>query len=99
MPVTLKINFVIMSFCEDDKAHEVQSLARFIEPNKADACGLVDCIKRELLPLGVANMMDKESVLGSKRILVRVGTVGAVVNIAEPNGVKGRMKRELLWLN
>ena len=68
MPVTLKINFVIMSFCEDDKAHEVRSLARFIEPNtnKADACGLVDCMKRELLPLGVANVMDKESVLGSK---------------------------------
>ena len=92
--------FVIMCFSKDDKAREVRSFARYLsveEPNKVDACGLIDCIKLTLQTLGVDNVMDKESVLGSKPILVGVGTDG--VNIAQANGVKGRMQRELPWLN
>ena len=43
-------------------------------------------------------MLDKGTVLGGKPILIGVGTDGASVNIAEQNGMKGKMQRELPWL-
>ena len=43
-------------------------------------------------------MLNKGIVLGGKHILIGVGTDGASVNIAEQNGMKGTMQRELPWL-
>ena len=49
---------------------------------------------------GVDNILDRLSVLGvqGKPILIGGGTDGASVNIAEHNGMKGKLQKELPWL-
>lgn len=92
---------VIMSFRKDDIAGEVGSFSRFFsikEPMKADADDLIVCLQQALQALGVDNVLSKASVLRSKPILIGGGTDGASVNIAEQNGMKGKMQRELPWL-
>lgn len=92
---------VIMSFCKDDSAGEVRSFARYFSievPTKADSDGLIACLQRSLQALGVDNLLSKESVLAGKPILIGGGTDGASVNVAEQNGMKGKMQRELPWL-
>ena len=49
--------------------------------------------------MGVTNVLDKSNVLGAKPILVGGGTDGASVNIAEQNGMKGKLQRELPWVS
>ena len=65
---------------------------------KANANGLIACLQQALQALGVDNLLSKASVLGSKPILIGGGTDGASVNIAEQNGMKGKLQRELPWL-
>ena len=92
---------VIMTFCKDDSAGQVKSLARYFsvkEPKKADADGLIACLQEALQALGVDDVLNKTSVLSSKPILIGVGTDGASVNISGQNGMKGRMQHELPWL-
>ena len=88
---------VIMTFYKDDMVGEVKSVARYLSveiPKKADA-GLILCLQRLLQALGVENLL---SVLQSKPILVGGDTGGASVNIADQNGMKGKLQRELPWL-
>ena len=92
---------VIMTFCKDDIAGEVRSFARYFSievPTRANASGLIACLQQTLQTLGVDNGLNKGIVLGGKPILIGVGTDGASVNIAEQNGMKGTMQRELPWL-
>ena len=92
---------VIMSFRKDDTAGEVGTFARYFsieEPTKADADGLIVCLQQALQALGADNVLSKASVLGSKPILIGGGTDGASVNIAEQNGMKEKIQRELPWL-
>ena len=69
-------------------------------PTKADASGLVQCLSDSLLPLGVLDILDLESLLGveGKPILVGGGTDGAKVNVAEQNGMRGIMQSAHPWL-
>ena len=92
---------VIMTFCKDEVAGEVRSFARYFSievPTRTDASGLIACLQQTLQTLGVGNVVDKGTVLGGKPILIGVGTDGASVNIAEQNGMMGKMQRELSWL-
>ena len=92
---------VIMTFCKDDSASQVKSLARYFsvkEPKKADVDGLIACLQEALQALGVDDVLNKTSVLSSKPILIGGGTDGASVNISGQNGMKGRMQHELPWL-
>ena len=70
-------------------------------PTKADADGLLNCLGRGLSSLGITNILDKSRVLGvtGKPILVGGGTDGASVNVAEQNGMRGKLQRELPWVS
>ena len=88
---------VILTSTRDEVTQEIKSCARFLSvevPTKADADGLIQSLSRGLSPLGVTNVLDKSNVLGVKPILVGGGTDGASVNIAEQNGMKGKLQRE-----
>ena len=92
-----------MYCAQDDATQEVRSCIRFLSvevPTKADATGLIKCAENALRKLGVDNILDRSSVLGVQNmpILIGGGTDGASVNIAEHNGMKGKMQRELPWL-
>ena len=67
-------------------------------PKKANADGLIACLQQTLQALGIDDVLSKASVLGSKPILFGGDTDGASVNVAEQNGMKGKMHRELPWL-
>lgn len=93
---------VILTSTRDEVTQEIKSCARFLSvevPTKADADGLIQSLSRGLSPLGVTNVLDKSNVLGAKPILVGGGTDGASVNIAEQNGMKGKLQRELPWVS
>ncbi len=70
-------------------------------PTKADANGLLNCLSRGLLRLGISDILDKNGVLGvtDRPILVGAGTDGASVNVAEQNGMKRILQRELPWVS
>ena len=87
-----------MSFCKDDIAGEVRSFARYFNvdvPKKVNADGLIACLQQTLQALGIDDVLSKANVLGSKPILIGWCTDGAAVNVAEQNGMKGKMHQEL----
>ena len=59
---------------------------------------LIARLQQTLQALGIDDELNKASVLGSKPILIGGGTDGALVNVAEQNGMKGKIHRELPWL-
>ena len=69
-------------------------------PDRADAGGLLLCIKDAFKPLGVSDLLDKASVLGVQNMPVLVGgsSDGASVNLSELNGVRGQLQKALPWL-
>ena len=92
---------VFMTFHKDDTAGVVGSFARYFSiqvSTRADADGLIVCLQQPLQPLGFQDVLSKASVLGAKSILIGGGTDGALVNIADQNGMKGKMQQELPWL-
>lgn len=95
---------VLIQYCtQDAAAQEMRSCVRYLSlevPMKADADGVIKCIGNSLQVLGVDNILDRSSVVGAqgKPILIGGGTDGASVNIAEKNGMKGKLQKELPWL-
>ena len=63
--------------------------------------GLIQCHGDALQILGIDNILDRTSVLGveGQLVLVGGGTDGASVNIAEENGMKRKLQKELPWLH
>ena len=80
-------------FCkQDDTLQEIRTCARYLcvlEPTRADADGLVECLCRALKSTGVENLLERENVLSSRElpVLVSCGTDGASVNISHQNGM------------
>ena len=70
-------------------------------PAKADADGLIKCVRNALQTLGVDNILDQLSVLGvkGKPILIGGGTNGVSVNIAEHSGMKAAKGARLAVLD
>ena len=96
---------VLVQYCtQDDTAQEMRSCVRYLSlevPSKADADGLIKCNGNALRTLGVDNILDRPSVLGvqGKPILIGGGGIdGASINIAEHNGMKRKLQKELPWL-
>ena len=95
---------VLVQYCtQDAAAQEMRSCVRYLSlevPTKSDADGLIKCVGNALQTLGVENILDRSSVLGvqGKPILIGGGTDSASVNIAEHNGMKGKLQKELPWL-
>lgn len=79
-----------MTFCKDNSAGQVKSLAVYFsikEPKKADTDSLIACLQETLQALGV-DVLTKTSVLDSKPILIGGGTDGASVNISGQNEMR-----------
>ena len=95
---------IVLVYCYKDEANEeLTARTRYLSlhrPQKADASGLLLCVGEAVMLLGVENVLDKDSVLGveGKPVLVGVGTDGATVNVAQQNGLRGKMQRALPWL-
>ena len=95
---------LLVQYCQlDNDSEEVISCSRFlklVEPRKADANGLVECLGKGLQVMGVSDISDSEQVLNveGKPILVGVGTDGASVNISDQNGMRGILQRNHPWL-
>ena len=92
---------VVVLYCQKDDAKE--SCARYftvIEPNKADADGLILCLGKALQSMGVEDILDSGCILGVRGHPVLVGgdTDGASVNISEQNGMRGKLQRIIPWL-
>ena len=96
---------VLVQYCAlDDTAQEMRSCVRYLSlqvPIKANADGLIRCLGDALLVLGTDNILDQSSVLKveGKPLLVGGATDGASVNVAEQNGMKGKLQKELPWLH
>ena len=86
---------ILVQYCHlDNDLDEIKSCSRFlkiIEPKKADANGLVECLGKGLQVMGVSDIFDSEKILEveGKPVLVGVSTDGASVNISEQNGMRG----------
>ena len=94
---------ILLSCKKDDTAEEIKSYARFFSvatPDKGDASGLVKCLSQSLSPLGIADVLDQDSLLGAeeKPVLVGGGTDAASVNVAQQNGLRGMMQNAHPWL-
>ena len=90
----------IMGFCKDSGCNsgEVGSFARFFSvqvPTRADSDGLIVCLNQAVQLFGINSVLEKADVLGSRPILIGGGTDGASVNIAQQNGMQGKMQRAL----
>ena len=92
-----------MYFAKDDSTMEVTPRAccwSMCNPDKANAAGLLVCLQDSLKSLGVEDILDRGSVLEvqNKPVLVAASTDGAAVNVAQQNGLRGRMQSLLPWL-
>ena len=91
-------------FCkQDDTQQQKRTCARYfcvLEPTKADADGLVECLSRALKSIGIENLLERESVLSAHElpVLVGCGTDGASVNVSDQNGMRGKLQAALPWL-
>ena len=57
--------FVILFCKRDDSLQEIRTCARYfcvLEPTKADADGLVECLCRTLKSMGIENLLERERV-------------------------------------
>ncbi len=97
----------VMLFCrKNDTLQEIQTCARFfcvMEPSKADADGLVDCLSTALKRMGIKNLLEREDVLkhpsdSELPVLVGCGTDGAAVNVSGQNGMRGKIQAALPWV-
>ena len=83
---------IVIVYCNiDDVDEEITSTSRFLSlhvPQKADANGLLACVRDAMYPLEVENAMDPESVLAvdTHPVLVGIGTDGASVNLGVCGG-------------
>ena len=95
--------FVIVFCKRDDTLQEIRTCARcfcVLEPTKADAHGLVECLSRALNSMGIENLLERECVLSAcdLPVLVGCGSDGASVNLSDQNGMRGKLQAALPWL-
>lgn len=95
--------FVILFCKRDDTQQQIKTYARYfcvLEPTKADADGLVECLSRALKSMGIENLLERECVLSARElpVLVGCGTDGASVNVSDQNGMRGKLQATLPWL-
>ena len=95
---------VSIQFCvRDYTSNMIRSNTRYLSlcvPTKSDADGLIAYLGEALHVFGVDDVCNRESVLSlqDKPILIGGGTDGAAVNISQQNGIRGKLQRQLLWL-
>jgi hypothetical protein len=95
--------FVILFCKRDDAQQQIRTCARYfcvLEPTKADADRLVECLSRALKSMGIDNLLERECVLSAHEfpVLVGCGTDGASVNVSNQNGMHDKLQAALPWL-
>ena len=73
---------VLLYFIKDENSQEIKTIVRYhtiLEPRKADADGLIECLSNALRLLGIDTVLDKASVLRGRPILIGGGTGGGTV--------------------
>ena len=72
-----------------------------LEPANSDADDLVQCLGTALKNMGIDNILEREDVLGVHERPILVGYCSDVVsvNIFAQNGMQGKFKAALPWLN
>ena len=68
-----------------------------LEPTKAYASGLVECLCRTLKSVDIENLLERVCVLSACE-LVGCGTDSASVSVLDQNGMRGKLQTALLWL-
>ena len=91
---------MILSCRKDDSTQEITTFAEFlsiVEPKKADADGLIDCLNQALSVMGITDILDRKSVLEASghSVLIGCGTDGAAVNVS---GMRSKLQGALCWL-
>jgi len=94
---------VVLLYCQqDDHGREIKPCTRFLSEGtvyKTNADGLLKCLSKILLnTLGIENICDRSNFLGCNLILVRGGTDGASVNIAQHSSIKANLCHSLPWI-
>ena len=95
--------FVLLFCRRDDSVQEIKTCARYfcvLEPSRANADGLVECLCTAIKKMGIENLLERESVLSVSElpVLVGCGTDGATVNVSDQNGMRGKLQAALPWL-
>ena len=104
MLVNKEDELIVLVYCaKNDSTGEVTPKTRYCSvcnSERADAAGLLACLQDFLKNLGVDEVLDKDSVLEdeNKPVLMGATTDGTTVNVAEQNGLRGRMQHGLPWL-
>ena len=95
----------VQLFCRrDDSVQEIKTCARYfcvLEPSRANADGLVECLCTAIKTMGIENLLERESVLSVSEfpvLVVGCGTDGATVNVSDQNGMRGKLQAALPWL-
>ena len=91
---------VILYYKKDEFAKQIQSCTRYLavaNPNKADADSLLQCLEEVLkYPTDTIHYIcDHSKVLGTKPLLVRGGTYGASVNLAQHTSIRSKLQNYL----
>ena len=68
-----------------------------LEPTKADASGLSECLCRALAGMGIENLLERVLKPQAIPVLVGCGTDGASVNVSARNGMRGKLQPWLYW--
>ena len=95
---------VVLVYCDKNEAtSEITTCTRYFSvhtPSRADASGILSCIRDALKQVGIEDLLDSECVLGIENfpVLVGGGTDGAAVNVAGTGGLKGQLTQALPWI-
>jgi len=92
---------VLLYYQQDDHGREIKPCTRFLSEGtvyKINADGLLKCLSKILNMLDIENICDRSNFLGCNLILVRGGTDGASVNIAQHSSIKANRCHSLPWI-
>jgi len=92
---------IVLVYCDKNEVtiNEITTCTRYFSvhtPARADASGILNCIKDALKQVGIEDLLDSECVLVENFPgLVGGGTDGAAVNVAGTGGLKGQLTEAL----
>ena len=71
-----------------------------LEPTKADADRLIECLSIAFKSMGIENLLKRENVLGVLElpIIAGCGVDVAPVYVSGQNGMRGKLQAALPWL-
>ena len=95
---------VVLVYCDKNEAtSQITTCTCYFSvhtPSRADASGILSCIRDALKQVGIEDLLDSKCVLGVENfpVLVGGGTDGTAVNVAGTGGLKGQLTQALPWI-